>query len=296
MGMKDFAKDLLEYFRISGELALGKTVRELSYNELLIYFQLPRDLIKVGPFIIISAAPFANYVTFPVAYMFPRQILSPHFWTIEQKINFALIDHRKRLRSYRPTFRHIQAKLDSVPETYVIDDNDGSGIKKLDSQKEGDIIQLRKKCRAIFGKLGSGLHPTVEEILEVKFAFTKKPYGMLHLSSRHMSRLCKIYGINSWLFGKRPRLWNFIGFIREMDLAIIREGGPQKLNQDQLRQACFMRGLNPVGMTRDEMLNWINNWLFIARNVEGSSLSLLLHCPLFLGYNQPTNWRLLRGR
>lgn len=48
--------------------------------------------------------------------------------------------------------------------------------------------------------------------------------------------MCKIYGINSWFFGRRTRLWNFIGFVRELDLAILREGGPQKLSQDQLRQ------------------------------------------------------------
>lgn len=186
--MKDFAKDLLEYFRISGELAIGRKVRDLSYRELSIYFQLPRDLIKVGPFIIISAAPFANYVTFPVAYMFPRHILSHHFWSIEQKVTFALEIHRKRLKHYRPTFRHLQAKIETVPETYVIDANDGSGAAKMESQQEGDVIELRKKCRSIFGKLGSGIHPTIEEILEVKPAFTRRPYGMLHLSSRHMVR------------------------------------------------------------------------------------------------------------
>ena len=44
-----------------------------------------------------------------------------------------------------------------------------------------------------------------------------------------------MYGLNAFPFGKRSRLQNHIGFVRELDLAIDREG-IQTLNLDQIKK------------------------------------------------------------
>lgn len=47
-----------------------------------------------------------------------------------------------------------------------------------------------------------------------------------------------MHGLNAFI-GKRARLWNHIGFVREMDLAINRNGF-QSLNLDQLRRVSLI--------------------------------------------------------
>lgn len=41
------------------------------------------------------------------------------------------------------------------------------------------------------------------------------------------------------------------------------------------------------------MIRWMNHWIELSNEVDKDSLSLLLHCPILLGYNQPSNWRLI---
>jgi hypothetical protein len=58
-------------------------------------------------------------------------------------------------------------------------------------------------------------------------------------------------------------------------------------------QACFLRGLNPVTMKMEDMVHWLTQWISVSEAVDTTSLSLLLHCPILLGYNQPSNWILI---
>lgn len=75
-----------------------------------------------------------------------------------------------------------------------------------------------------------------------------------------------------------------------------------------------MRGLNPFGCGRQEVNNWLNKWTNISSHINGKfdlmiimisinyskidyktdkSISMLLHCPILLAYNEPTNWKLI---
>lgn len=84
------------------------------------------------------------------------------------------------------------------------------------------------------------------------------------------------------------RLKKHIYFIKELDNAWTREGDYEK-SLDDLKQvtyidhvnksfyfvyyspskACFLRGLNPTNLTRDEMIEWLNLWISISKNVKG---------------------------
>lgn len=67
---------------------------------------------KVAPVFLISALPLANYVIFPLAYMYPRTFLSPQFWSIQQKFQFQTDFLRERLKHNMRVFRFMQTKLD----------------------------------------------------------------------------------------------------------------------------------------------------------------------------------------
>lgn len=67
-GVASFYRDAKDYLKIKAKL-IGKpeNITELTRRELEIYYQLPRDMRKTGPLVLISAIPFAQYITMPVA-------------------------------------------------------------------------------------------------------------------------------------------------------------------------------------------------------------------------------------
>lgn len=95
--------------------------------------------------------------------MYPRHFLTHHFWTLQQRSEFAVINLRDRLMHSRPVLRHLQSNMASL---------------KNDRHYE--------RWRDILGKLGSGLHPTVEDILRVEPLFAEPPYKRQSLSYTHM--------------------------------------------------------------------------------------------------------------
>lgn len=122
---------------------------DLKFKELLVYYETPKDLIRVSPTIVISALPFANYVMFPLAYRFPRYLLSQHYWTAEQKINFQTDAHRDKVRHYGAVFQDFEKRMSLINE-------------------DGD----RNECRAILDQLRTGLHPRIEQVLRIKSYFS----------------------------------------------------------------------------------------------------------------------------
>jgi hypothetical protein len=94
-----------------------------------------------------------------------------------------------------------------------------------------------------------------------------------------------------WL--KRFRLSEHSFLIHHMDLAIKREGGVHNMPLESLQHSCYIRGLNPVNMNHEDMIIWLNEWIKVSLQVDGSNISLFLHLPILLGYNHPNNWILL---
>lgn len=95
--------------------------------------------------------------------MFPRQLLSSHFWSIQQRFEFYVNILEQRLRYNLPVFRYLQAKLSTI---------------KL--QKDYD------RLKHILGLLGSGLHPSSEEVIAVRDIFEKAPYDLFSLPRSHL--------------------------------------------------------------------------------------------------------------
>lgn len=102
-----------------------------------------------------------------------------------------------------------------------------------------------------------------------------------------------MHGMSTSIWFRRTRLKDRAKIIREMDRAILRENGPNRLTTDALRYACFIRGLSPVNMKHDDMVNWLRQWLRISEVTNHNNASLLLHCPILLAYNHPNNWILI---
>ncbi|KAG0696223.1 LETM1 domain-containing protein 1 [Chionoecetes opilio] len=300
VGLKDFIIDFKELIKILAFLSLpGSTLSSLNRQELEVYHRMPGDMVRVFPVLVLSSLPFGQNVAFPIGYWFPRHLLCHHFWDIQQRHEFARMGLQSRLFNARPVFRSLQAALLSLGE------------------------EDREKCRTVFHKLGSGIHPTLEEIVELVPLFRGAPfhinkigakhvqmrtradvriigayiyqmhkvkmgsYTMLHVASVLISvalalepavnALLRLHGRSVWVM-RRQRLRDHARILHCMDAAVSREG-IDSLTLDNLKTILFFRGLNPTHMSKATMLEYLNNWLEVSREVDASSYSLLSTSP-----------------
>lgn len=104
------------------------------------------------------------------SFLKPRALLCSHFWSIQQKAEFSVIELKERLRHNRPTFRALQAKLESIPD-----------------------VVMKEKFRKIIAMLGSGVHPSAEEIIACKLLFSQGPYHLSNLSYSHCVSITTLF-------------------------------------------------------------------------------------------------------
>ena len=107
--------------------------------------------------------------------MYPRHCLSYHFWTLQQRNEFAIINIKNRLEYNRKVFRFLQAKLSDM---------------KKDKHYE--------QWRHVLGLMGSGLHPSPKEILDVKDVFKDSSYQMSSLGHTHIVSLSGWSCLSDW--------------------------------------------------------------------------------------------------
>lgn len=119
--------------------------------------------------------------------MFPRQLLSSHFWSIQQRFEFYVNILEQRLRYNLRVFRFLQAKLSTIKE-----------------QKDYD------RLKHILGLLGSGLHPSPEEIIAVRDIFEKAPYDLYSMPRSHLvTETCGTFenGMYFYVFFLETFMW-----------------------------------------------------------------------------------------
>ncbi|KAH8415571.1 hypothetical protein KR222_005479 [Zaprionus bogoriensis] len=267
-GVKDFFADMkrfLKIARIANDSPQG--IRALNRQELELYMQMPRDMMKVAPALIGCSLPMVGYAFFPLVFWYPRVFLTPHFWTQEQRVEFDDFYMKRRLQCNKSVLRCLQAKLLSLA---------------------GHHKHAEFEC--ILGQLGSGTHPTPEALISVKDIFAEGPYSLLGMSRKHVKCLLKMHGLPNSLF-KRHRLHEHAFLVHYMDLCITREGGVHNLSWEALRYSCYLRGLNPNKLTKEEMVEWLRNWVKVSTSIQGEHITLFLHLPILLGYNHPNNWK-----
>lgn len=176
VGSRDVYTDLKRFVTaIKKQSSNG--VDNLTREELQLMHMMPRDLRKLSPLFLLTAVPFTNYIIFPLALYFPRFLLTSHFWTLQQKLEFMLSEHKARLRHNRPLFRCMQAELKSI-----------------------DDEVLRIKWRDAIACLGSGTHPTTKNIIACSKLFSGLPYSLNSLKRRHLVSLRVVALLNMNLF------------------------------------------------------------------------------------------------
>lgn len=168
IGTKEFYGDLKRYMQVRKKIR-NTGIDSLTREELQLSFTFPKDLFKISPVLLISAVPFTNYIIFPLAFYFPHKILTSHYWSIQDKLNFMLSEHKNRIKHFKPLLRCLQSQVNKVQDT-----------------------NLQKQLKKIIAHLGSGTHPTPDSVLKCKTLFSASPFALKKLKRKHMV-CCNFY-------------------------------------------------------------------------------------------------------
>lgn len=265
-GFRLLFQDGKEVRRIGARmLSEGIEHQNLPYREMEKIRQVRRDLIKAVPLVIISIPPFANYLVFMLMYLYPRQLLIRHFWTPQQLVEFQKVYHTQRAQHHCAIIKGMESMSTSVQ----------------DSRLKSHLTELCSKVR-------SGVHPMVSDVHAVRTLFSGPPLGLKKMYAdqlRHLSALL-------FLTPRLPGFWigrrlNSHAFeLMQLDRAIVRLGLHQ-LNDAELREACYLRGLNPDRLSPGQCREWLTQWLQLSTHLKESETSLYLHCMVLLTINFP---------
>ncbi|XP_040835115.1 LETM1 domain-containing protein 1 isoform X8 [Ochotona curzoniae] len=114
--------------------------------------------------------------------------------------------------------------------------------------------------------------------------FHQLPYReMEHLRQKALSRAMLL---TSYLPPPllRRRLKAHTTVIHQLDKALAKLGIGQ-LTAQEVKSACYLRGLNSTHIAEDRCRTWLGEWLQISCQLEEAELSLLLHSVVLLSTN-----------
>ncbi|XP_055150828.1 LETM1 domain-containing protein 1 isoform X1 [Symphalangus syndactylus] len=212
---------------------------------------------------IISIPPFANYLVFLLMYLFPRQLLIRHFWTPKQQTDFLDIYHAFRKQSHPEIISYLEKVIPLISDA-----------------------GLRWRLTDLCTKIQRGTHPAIHDILALRECFSNHPLGMNQLQALHVKALSRAMLLTSYLPPPllRHRLKTHTTVIHQLDQALAKLGIGQ-LTTQEVKSACYLRGLNSTHIGEDRCRTWLGEWLQISCSLKEAELSLLLHNVVLLSTN-----------
>ncbi|XP_069761973.1 LETM1 domain-containing protein 1 [Narcine bancroftii] len=241
----------------------GLKYNQLPYREMEKLRQFRRDVIKVIPVVLLSIPPFANYIVFVLMYFFPRQFLMRHFWTYQQQQEFKDAYH---------TFR-VQVYPDAV-----------SGLIQAASKIKDQ--RLKNQLLNLGNTVQKGIQPEISELHLVAKLFSGPPLAIHRLDTRQAEIFSRVMFLTPHMpsFILRRRLLSHIIEIRHLDQALYILG-MHNLSEDELRTACYVRGLNSVHLNAVQCKEWLIKWVQLSKKLKDTEASLLLHSMALLSLN-----------
>ncbi|XP_037370646.1 LETM1 domain-containing protein 1 isoform X1 [Talpa occidentalis] len=236
---------------------------QLSYREMEHLRQFRRDITKCLFLGIISIPPFANYLVFLLMYLFPRQLLTQYFWTPKQQIDFLDIYHGLRKQSHKDILKHLERVIPRISD---------AGLQ----------WHMKELC----AKIQRGTHPAIHDILALRQCFSNHPLGLMQLETLQMKALSRAMLLTPYLppLLLRHRLKSHTTVIHQLDKALAKLGIGQ-LTAQEVKSACYLRGLNSTHIAEERCRTWLGEWLQISCSLKEAELSLLLHNVVLLSTN-----------
>ncbi|XP_066210132.1 LETM1 domain-containing protein 1 isoform X4 [Saccopteryx leptura] len=138
----------------------------------------------------------------------------------------------------------------------------------------------------LLANIQRGTHPAVHDILALRECFSNHPLGLDQLHALQMKALSRAMFLTPYLpsFLLRRRLKTHTTVIHQLDKALAKLG-ISHLTAQEVRSACYVRGLNSTLVAEERCRTWLAEWLQISCNLKEAELSLLLHNVVLLSIN-----------
>ncbi|NWY48112.1 LTMD1 protein, partial [Sylvia atricapilla] len=145
-------------------------------------------------------------------------------------------------------------------------------------------------CHLVLLQVQGGARPHLGQLLAVRGLFSGSLLALNRLQVDHVRALSQVLFLTPHLpaFFLRHRLRSHVLEIRHLDRALLHLG-PGQLSEEELRAACYLRGLNSTHLGQAECRAWLEQWLRLSCELQASEASLLAHSMvlLSLNYSQP---------
>ncbi|XP_033619517.1 LETM1 domain-containing protein 1 isoform X3 [Fukomys damarensis] len=138
----------------------------------------------------------------------------------------------------------------------------------------------------LLANIQNGTHPAVQDILTLRECFCNHPLGINQLKALQMKALSRAMLLTPYLPPPllRHRLKTHTTVIHQLDRALAKLGIGQ-LTAQEVKSACYLRGLNSNHIAEDRCRTWLGEWLQISCSLKETELSLLLHNVVLLSTN-----------
>ncbi|XP_038027508.2 LETM1 domain-containing protein 1 isoform X1 [Anas platyrhynchos] len=263
-GVRSVLLEVREVRRIRQDMARQRlSPQQLPYRDMERLRQFRRDVLKAIPVGLLAIPPFANFLVIVLMYFFPRQLLIRYFWTPSQQREFLAAYHAIRSAAYTEVLQSLALAASSLPEPRL-------------------QTQLQELCT----KVQRGAQPQVAELYALRSLFSGPPLGLSKLHASHVRALSRVLFLTPRLpaFVLRHRLRGHVLEIRHLDRALLRLGLGQ-LSEEELRAACYLRGLNSTQLGLAECRAWLEQWLQLSCKLQVSEVSLLANSMVLLSLN-----------
>uniref|UniRef100_A0A8B9BKI0 LETM1 domain containing 1 n=1 Tax=Anser brachyrhynchus TaxID=132585 RepID=A0A8B9BKI0_9AVES len=263
-GIRSLVVEVKEIRKIRQKMARQRlSAQQLPYREMERLRQFRRDVIKAIPVGVLAIPPFANFLVIVLMYFFPRQLLIRYFWTPSQQVEFLDAYHAIRSAAYAEVLESLALAARSLPQP-----------------------QLQTQLEELCAKVQRGSQPHAAELYAVRSLFSGPPLALSKLRVSHVRALSHVLFLTPRLpaFFLRHRLRSHVLEIRHLDRALLRLGLGQ-LSEEELRAACYLRGLNSTHLGMAECRAWLEQWLRLSCKLQVSEVSLLANSMVLLSLN-----------
>ncbi|NXQ32469.1 LTMD1 protein, partial [Alaudala cheleensis] len=126
---------------------------------------------------------------------------------------------------------------------------------------------LQHLCAQVQG----GAQPHLAQLLAVRSLFSGSLLALNRLQVDHVRALSQVLFLTPHLPASflRRRLRSHILEIHHLDRALLHLGLGQ-LSEEELRAACYLRGLNSTHLGQAECRAWLEQWLRLSRELQGT--------------------------
>ncbi|XP_077997860.1 LETM1 domain-containing protein 1-like [Glandiceps talaboti] len=268
-GTKQFYRDAKEGYQVRKKIRSGTPYPDLTWQEMYAVRKLIKDGRRILPTLILLSMPipFWFYVILPLLYLFPRYLLTPQFYQPEQRVKFSHINHYRKVQQHDILLKYLDEKSSKLYDPKMAED-----------------------VKVLFTKINSRKQPNVDNLLVISDLFAGR-FSLRFLPRSQLVNLCKVYSMWPYLQPAnylRKRLNSNIGQMHYMDIAI-QKVGLDSLSLEDLQKICFERGLDSTEAKRDELTQWLADWIHISTHIRAAENALLLYSGILLVANHPTN-------